>query len=182
MRPSMALRPQHILFSILFLSVCNPLWATTPDTATPAGKTIKMLPVDKNRESAVQQWIRTRAEYEKTLDYASLEQEDAYKYKTMRTLVEIKYFLSLAEKDLQYNSDKSVALDDFNQARRLVAEEATTINAANKQKLDVIHQQLDKMQQAIRDDIASGERWLPVDQRTALDSILAQIEDMINMQ
>jgi len=177
----MALRPQHILFSVLFLGACSPLWAATPDTATPAGKTTKILPVDKNRESAVQQWIRARAEYEKTLDYASLEQEDAYKYKTMRTLVEIKYFLSLAEKDLQYNSDKSVALDDFNQARRLVAKVATTINAVNKQKLDVIHQQLDKMQQIIKDDIASRERQLPVDQRTTLDSILVQVEDMIKM-
>jgi len=173
-------RLKYLLFSILFITACSPLSATVAGKATPANKTANTASAD--RESAIQQWINARAAYEKTLDYSNLELENEYKYKTMRTLVEAKYFLMLAEKDLQFNTDKSVALDDFNQARQLLEKAATTINPENKQKLEIIRNQLDKMHLAVKRDLVNEARWMPADQRREFDSTLARIEDILTMQ
>ncbi len=173
-------RLKYLLFSILFITACSPLSATMADKATPANKTANTASAD--RESAIQQWIDARAAYEKTLDYSNLELENEYKYKTMRTLVEAKYFLMLAEKDLQFNTDKSVALDDFNQARQLLEKAATTINPENKKKLEIIRNQLDKMHLAVKRDLVNEARWMPADQRREFDSTLARIEDILTMQ
>jgi|GEM_PF-6418214 len=171
---SITLRVEYIIFSVLFLSACSPLWATT--------KAMSAAPVNKNREDAIQRWIRARADYEKTLDYSDLEQEHEYKYKTMRVLAEAKYFITLAETDLVFNSDKSVALDDFNLARRLLEKAATTANTANSKKLVTIQRQLDKMRLAVKRDINAESRWLPVDQRAEFDSIQSRIEEILNIR
>ncbi len=180
MPSSITLRVEYILFSALFLTACSPLWATTPGTATPAVKTAHAVSAHKARERAVQQWIRARADYEKTLDYSDLEQE--HEYTTMLALAEAKYFLMLADTDLIFNTDKSVALDDFNQARELLEKAASTTSTANKKKLETIHRQLDKMRLAVKSDINAETRWLPVDQRAEFDSIQTRIEKILNMR
>jgi len=154
----------------------------TSDTSTPTIKTAKAVSAHKARARAIQRWIRARADYEKTLDYSDLELEHEYKYKTMRTLAEAKYFLMLADTDLIFNTDKSVALDDFNQARELLEKAASTTSTANKKKLETIHRQLDKMRLAIKRDINAETRWLPVDQRAEFDSIQTRIEKILNMR
>ena len=166
----------YLLFSVLFITACSSLSVATADKS-PSSASIAM-----DRQNAIQQWIKARAAYERTLDYSSLEQEKKYKYRAMRNLVEARYFLMLAEKDLQYNSDKSVVLDDFDQARQLLEKALATANTADRQKIEAIHKQLDKMRLAVKRDIAAEFRWLPVDQRSAFDAILAQLEDLIRGQ
>lgn len=173
-------RSSYLLFSVIFITACTPLSATTLEK--PADKVATSQTANKNRERAIQQWIDARAAYEKSLDYSSLELENEYKYKTMRTLVEAKYFLMLAEKDLQYNTDKSVALDDFNQARQLLEKAKTAAGAGDRQKIDSIHEQLDEMRLAVKRDMTSEARWLPIDQRSKFDTVLAQLEDIIRRQ
>lgn len=172
---------KYLLFSVLFISACSPLSATTIDKTSTINKPAETSPADRAR--ALQQWIDARTAYEETLDYSSLEEDKAYKYKAMRRLVETKYFLMLAEKDLQYNTDKSVALEDFNQARRLLKKSmATAINAADRQKMEAIDKKLNGMQRAVERDINAKPRWLPMDQRSEFDNILAQLEDIIRGQ
>jgi len=166
----------YLLFSVLFITACSPLSVATADKSSSSAS------IAMDRQNAIQQWIKARAAYEKTLDYSSLEQEKKYKYRAMRNLVEARYFLMLAEKDLQYNSDKSVVLDDFDQARQLLEKVMATANTADRQKIEAIHKQLDKMRLAVKRDIAAEVRWLPIDQRSAFDAILAQLEDIIRGQ
>ncbi len=88
----------------------------------------------------------------------------------------------LAEKDLKFNTDKSVALDDFNQARQLLEKAATTVSQENKQKLASISKQLGEMRLAVKRDLSSEAKWMPVDQRSKFDSTLAKIEEILSAQ
>ncbi len=177
MNSTITTRLPYLIFSVVSMTACSSPFAAVHDAS--ADKTAISVPANKDRENAIQQWIKARAEYEETLDFSTLEEDKEYEYRAMRSLVEAKYFLTIAEKDLKYNSDKTVALDDFDQARQLLEKAMLTANVSDRKKIEAIHERLDNMRLAVKRDISAEARWMPLDQRSAFDAIFAQLEEII---
>ena len=178
----------RVVFVLLTVSLYASLLACSSAHTIPAATEVKAATVSvsdanhQEREKLVEQWVRARAAYERSLDYSALSKERQDRYKTLRALVEARYFLNLAEKDLVFLSDKTVAVKDFDQAKRLLEKAKETVSKRYRRLLNTIYEQLLGMQKSLMRDINDEIRWVPVNQRGQFDLILMRLEKIIRGQ
>lgn len=164
-----------LVFSCVFLLACTPLSATKPtDTTTAPPPKKQQTDITDN---STMQWEKEHAAYERDLDYSTI--NTTGDYKTKRTLVEAKYFLSLAYMDLNYNRDKSIAVKDIDHALSLLKASLATSSPRDKTAIKSIQANLQAMRLSAHRDAAASIIWLPEKQQAAYEAITAKLEMLI---
>ena len=165
----------NLIFSCVFLLACTPLSATKASDTTPAPSHAKQQ--TDATDTSTKQWEKERAAYERDLDYSTI--NSIGEYKTKRTLVETKYYLSLAYMDLNYNRDKSIAVKDIDRALSWLKSSMTTASPQDMDALKSIQTNLQAMRLSAHRDAEAAIIWLPEEQQAAYESLIADLERLI---
>ena len=164
-----------LVFSCVFLLACSPLSATKPSATTMAPSPTKQQTNITN--NSTEQWEERHAAYERDLDYSTI--NTVGDYKTKHTLVEAKYFLSLAYMDLNYNRDKSIAVKDIDHALSWLKASLATASPRDTTAIKSIQKNLQAMRLSAQRDAAASIVWLPEEQQATYEALTANLEKLI---
>lgn len=164
-----------LVFSCVFLLACSPLSATKPTDTTTTPPPAKQQ--TNITSKSTEQWEEGHAAYERDLDYSTI--NTIGDYKTKRTLVEAKYFLSLAYMDLNYNRDKSIAVKDIDQSLSWLKASLATASPRDTAAIKSIENDLQAMRLSAQRDAAASIIWLPEKQQAAYEALTANLEELI---
>ena len=162
-----------LIFFCLFLLACTPLSASKPSDTTPTPAKQQ----NDTTDASTKRWENEHAAYERDLDYSTI--NTIGEYKSKRALVETKYYLTLAYMDLNYNRDKSVAVKGIDHALTWLKSAMTTARPQDMDALKSIQTNLQAMRLSAHRDAEAAIIWLPEEQQAAYESLIADLEKLI---
>lgn len=180
MQKPMTIRSKTVLIFTCFLltailAACATARETKPSDKTTS--TVSAQPATLDTNISTEQWDKSRAAYERDLDYATIEQNGEYKSK--RALVEAKYYFDLALMDLTYNRDKSIAVNDLDKASSWLKSSLTSADQGDRADIQALLTAIQSMRKSAQIDAESSIAWLPEAQQASFDDAKATMERII---